>query len=56
MEFKRRALLPNDVLIEMRYCGICHTDLHSAAGHAAAVMRTCFVSTSRAIVPLTIVL
>ena len=33
--FQRRALKENDVLIEMAYCGICHTDLHMAAGHMA---------------------
>lgn len=26
--FERRSLLPNDVLIEIFYCGICHTDIH----------------------------
>jgi uncharacterized zinc-type alcohol dehydrogenase-like protein len=26
--FERRALRPNDVLMEILYCGICHTDLH----------------------------
>lgn len=30
--FTRRALNPLDVLIEMAFCGICHTDLHAAAG------------------------
>ncbi len=28
--FERRALLPNDVLIEILYCGICHSDIHVA--------------------------
>jgi uncharacterized zinc-type alcohol dehydrogenase-like protein len=28
MEIKRRALLPNDVEMEILYCGICHSDLH----------------------------
>ncbi|WP_224362903.1 NAD(P)-dependent alcohol dehydrogenase [Hyalangium versicolor] len=28
--FERRELRPNDVAIEVLYCGICHTDLHSA--------------------------
>ena len=36
MRLKRRPLKPNDVLIEMKYCGICHTDLHCAAGHLDA--------------------
>jgi alcohol dehydrogenase (NADP+) len=27
---ERRALLPNDVQIDILYCGVCHTDLHWA--------------------------
>ena len=27
---ERRALRPDDVEIDLRYCGICHTDLHYA--------------------------
>ena len=34
----RRALAPNDVLIDMRYCGLCHTDLHHARNEAAPLM------------------
>lgn len=29
MDIQRRELLPNDVEIEILYCGICHSDLHS---------------------------
>lgn len=29
LEIQRRALLPNDVEIDILYCGICHSDLHS---------------------------
>lgn len=29
MEIGRRVLLPNDVEIEILYCGICHSDLHA---------------------------
>ncbi len=29
---ERRELRPDDVLIEIRFCGICHTDLHQARG------------------------
>lgn len=29
MEIKRRALLPNDVEIDILFCGICHSDLHA---------------------------
>lgn len=28
--FERRALRPNDVAIEIRFCGVCHSDLHQA--------------------------
>lgn len=27
---ERRALRPNDVLIDIKYSGICHSDIHSA--------------------------
>ncbi len=26
--FERRAVGPHDILIEIRYCGVCHTDIH----------------------------
>lgn len=29
LEIQRRSLLPNDVGIDILYCGICHSDLHS---------------------------
>ena len=29
-DFERRALRPDDVALEVLYCGICHTDLHQA--------------------------
>ena len=29
MKIQRRSLLPNDVEIDILYCGICHSDLHS---------------------------
>lgn len=35
--FRRRALGPHDVLLAMRFCGICHTDAHVAAGHLVGV-------------------
>ncbi|AAF84543.1 NAD(P)-dependent alcohol dehydrogenase [Xylella fastidiosa] len=31
--FERRAPRPDDVAIEILYCGVCHTDLHFARGH-----------------------
>lgn len=27
---ERRELRPHDVLIDIKYCGICHSDIHSA--------------------------
>jgi uncharacterized zinc-type alcohol dehydrogenase-like protein len=30
MNIERRGVLPNDVEIEILYCGICHSDLHAA--------------------------
>ena len=30
MNIERRGILPNDVEIEILYCGICHSDLHAA--------------------------
>ncbi|RNB82130.1 NAD(P)-dependent alcohol dehydrogenase [Brevibacillus nitrificans] len=31
-EIERRDLQPHDVLIEIKYAGICHSDIHSARG------------------------
>jgi uncharacterized zinc-type alcohol dehydrogenase-like protein len=28
--FERRALLPHDVHIKVQYCGVCHSDIHTA--------------------------
>ena len=30
--FERRELRPNDVAIDIRYCGVCHSDLHTVNG------------------------
>lgn len=32
IKIERRELQPDDVLIEIHYCGICHSDIHSARG------------------------
>jgi uncharacterized zinc-type alcohol dehydrogenase-like protein len=32
-EFERRKPRPDDVLIDILYCGVCHTDLHFARNH-----------------------
>jgi alcohol dehydrogenase (NADP+) len=29
-EFARRQVGPNDILIDIQYCGICHSDIHQA--------------------------
>ncbi|AMP69876.1 NAD(P)-dependent alcohol dehydrogenase [Ralstonia solanacearum] len=31
--FERRAARPDDVVIDVLYCGVCHTDLHLARNH-----------------------
>lgn len=42
MNLLRRPLGDNDVLIEMKYCGVCHTDLHFAANHMKGVLKTTY--------------
>ena len=32
MKFQRRALGPKDVAIKIRYCGVCHSDIHLIRG------------------------
>lgn len=32
-DLERRVTEPKDVAIEIRYCGVCHSDLHSAKNH-----------------------
>jgi uncharacterized zinc-type alcohol dehydrogenase-like protein len=39
-KLQRRAMGDNDVVIDMKYCGICHTDLHWAANHMKGVQAT----------------
>ena len=34
---RRRTPNPHDVVIDMKYCGVCHSDLHFAAGQMAGV-------------------
>jgi uncharacterized zinc-type alcohol dehydrogenase-like protein len=38
LALQRRPLGAHDVLIDMKYCGICHTDVHAATGDVAALM------------------
>ena len=35
--FQRRPLNPSDILIDMKFCGVCHTDVHAAMGDLAAI-------------------
>ena len=37
LRLQRRPVGPKDVLVDMKYCGICHTDLHVAADHMRGV-------------------
>lgn len=39
-EFTRREVGPNDVLIDIEYCGICHSDIHQAKNEWEATMPT----------------
>ena len=39
VRFQRRPVGLQDVEIEMRFCGVCHSDLHTAASHIAGVGR-----------------
>jgi uncharacterized zinc-type alcohol dehydrogenase-like protein len=32
MAFQRRALGPRDVAIQLHYCGVCHSDIHTVHG------------------------
>ena len=40
MQLQRRAVGANDVLIDMKYCGVCHSDLHKAADHNKGIGAT----------------
>lgn len=31
--FQRRPIGDNDVLIDIKFCGICHSDIHQMRGH-----------------------
>ena len=31
-KFERRPVGPNDVAIDIKYCGVCHSDIHTARG------------------------
>jgi alcohol dehydrogenase (NADP+) len=40
--FQRRAPLPKDVQIEIQYCGVCHSDLHTVRDEWKDVMPTVY--------------
>jgi len=42
LKFSRRAVGAHDVLIDMKFCGVCHTDLHAAQGHLVALSGRCY--------------
>ena len=31
--FERRAVGEHDILIDIKFCGICHSDIHTIKGH-----------------------
>ena len=33
VRMQRRPVGPHDVLIDMKFCGVCHSDMHFAGGH-----------------------
>jgi len=37
MQLQRRPVGDYDVLIDMKYCGVCHSDVHIAANHLKAI-------------------
>jgi uncharacterized zinc-type alcohol dehydrogenase-like protein len=39
--FQRRDPKPNDVVIAIRYCGVCHSDLHTARGEWSGTRFPC---------------
>lgn len=40
-EFDRRELTPNDVELEVHYCGVCHSDIHTARGEWGEIEYPC---------------
>ena len=39
--FSRREVGPNDVKIDILYCGVCHSDLHTARSEWAGTLYPC---------------
>ena len=44
MQVERRSVGPNDVLLDVLYCGICHSDIHTARNEWASSMPTQYPS------------
>ncbi len=44
MQIERRAVGPNDVLLDVLYCGICHSDIHTARNEWASSFPTNYPS------------
>ena len=41
LEIERREVLPKDVAIKILYCGVCHSDLHTARGEWGGTRYPC---------------
>lgn len=41
LEIERRGVLPKDVAIKILYCGVCHSDLHTARGEWGGTRYPC---------------
>jgi Aldo/keto reductase family/Alcohol dehydrogenase GroES-like domain len=44
MQIERRAVGPNDVLLDVLYCGICHSDIHTVRDEWRATLPTAYPS------------
>ena len=42
LKLKRRAMNPFDVVIDMRFCGVCHSDVHIAQGMVSVVAKVAY--------------
>ena len=51
MELQRRAVGPEDVLVDMKFCGVCHSDLHFARGDMLKMAGAANISTKYPMVP-----
>ena len=40
MKLHRRLMGDEDIEIQMKYCGVCHSDLHNAAGHLVGIRKS----------------